>query len=334
MFSTVLIRWLVKTQDRGFLDNLRWALLLRIRGVWVAFHDPAAEFEFGNSYLRLNLSHDLPLIRRSYPLYSDNLGRIARYISEKYELLSVIDIGANIGDSAAVIHQHVRVPILCVEGEPKYLNHLRHNVSKMAPLPVIEESFIAAEEANLSVVVSAGTARLAPVTADGASKISTRSFEKLLAAHPNFAGAKLLKLDTDGMDVVILNSAYEWIVRQKPAIFFEYDPAFQSLHGDGGLLLLNRLSQSGYETAFVYDNTGDFMFSAPLSDGGFWRQFHEYLCGRASKKYVDLCVFHAEDRDVADEARPRELEVFRSARRYKSPIAIVKKEANRHSGCN
>jgi len=125
------------------LERLRrWNYLLKLREWVLRFADPTVEYKFCGSTLRLPLSHSLPFFRRASPLYAENLGRIAQQILTKYGTFGVIDIGANVGDVAAVIHQHAPLPILCVEGVPKFLELLALNVAAMVPAPVIEPSFV------------------------------------------------------------------------------------------------------------------------------------------------------------------------------------------------
>ena len=167
--ATLLLRLLISTKDRSSLDHVRWAILLRARQMLICVSDPIVEYDICDSKLRMPLSHDLPLIHRLYPLYSDNLGRIAAKLFTKYADLSVIDIGANVGDSVAMIHRHIRVPVLCVEGEPRFGKLLAANVAYKVPAPVIEQSFVGTGGEAFLAVVRHGTARLSPAWAEGAT---------------------------------------------------------------------------------------------------------------------------------------------------------------------
>ena len=318
-FATLVLKLLVSTKDRTFLDHARWAILFKLRSFLVGAGDPIVEYELHGAGLRMPLSHNLPLILRTFPLYSDNLGRIAALLSTKYPDLSVIDIGANVGDSVAMIHHHTHVPILCIEGEPKFGGLLGANVSTRVPAPVIEESFVGTGGNSLSAFVQDGTARLAPAGAGAAPAIRMKPLEQILQEHPSFQRSRLLKIDTDGMDVAILQSALGWISRARPVLFFEYDPDLQRTHGAGGLELLGELGRLGYRRVLVYESIGDYMFSAELENKLLLSELHEYFSGRASTKYCDLCVFHSEDDDIAEALRRRELNFFRTARRYSPP---------------
>ncbi len=314
--ATLLSNLLISTKDGSFLNLARWSALFSLRRILLRFSDPTIEYAFCGSTLRLPLSHDLPLIRRAYPLYSDNLGRIAKQLFTKLGAFGLIDIGANVGDSVAIIHQHAPLPILCVEGVPKFGELLAQNIAATLPAPVIEPSFVGTGGNALAAVVHNGTARLAHSTSSGGNTIRTKGFDQILEEHPGFQDSRLLKIDTDGMDIAILNSALDWISRQKPVLFFEYDPDLQHAHGDDGLELLGRLKDVGYHRVLIYENIGDYMFSAELGNERLFSELHEFFSGRQSNRYCDLCVFHREDEDIAETIRRSELDFFRAARSY------------------
>jgi hypothetical protein len=145
----------------------------------------------------------------------------------------------------------------------------------------------------------------------GAEAIRTRSFEQILAEHPDFEGSRLLKIDTDGMDIAILREAYNWVSRQKPVIFFEYDPDLQRVHHADGPGMLRALRDVGYSRVLVYENIGDYILSTELSNERLLSELHEFFSGRQSRRYCDLCVFHGDDDELAESIIQSELEFFR-----------------------
>lgn len=324
--ATILMNLLVATKDGTFVSLARWSALLTLRGIVLRFGDPIIGYTFCGSSLRLPLSHTLPLTRRCFSLYSENLGRIAAQLYSKFGAFSVIDIGANVGDTVAVIHKYAPLPILCIEGTPKFGVLLEQNVKATLPASVIEHSFVGIGGEPLTPVVHDGTARLeqtrlaqkklAQNGAPSGSAIPMKSLDQILEEHPQFKNSRLLKIDTDGMDIAILNSALDWISQQKPVLFFEYDPDLQRAHGAGGLEVLGKLKRIGYHRVLVYDAGGDYMFSTELENTALFSELHEYFSGRNSTKYCDLCVFHQDDEQFAEGVRLSEMNVFRAARKF------------------
>src|SRR5215468_3310141 len=84
-------------------DEIKFRVLRRMREWLVRHGDPVVQFDLDGSKMLAPLSHELPLTRKRLPCYSANLGRIAAQVKGKYPDLTVIDIGANIGDSAAIV---------------------------------------------------------------------------------------------------------------------------------------------------------------------------------------------------------------------------------------
>jgi FkbM family methyltransferase len=315
-FATLLLKLMLSTADRSFFDRIRWIVLASARRIWLRFGDPIVEYELCGSKLRIPFSHELPFYRRVYPYYSENLGRIAAGLSAKYGAFAVIDIGANIGDSAAILHAHVPVPVLCIEGEPRFADLLAFNLARLQPQPAIERCFVGGATEHFSVVVHDGTAELVHRDSRHGHAMQTRPLQQVLEQHPSFMNSRLLKIDTDGMDISILNDALPWISHTKPVLFFEYDPDLQRTHQAEGLELLRRLKTAGYSLVLVYENTGDYMFSAALGDDLLFTELHDFFSGRHSKRYCDLCIFHSEDNDVGEKIRSSEINFFRTVRQF------------------
>ncbi len=80
--------------------------------------------------------------------------------------------------------------------------------------------------------------------------------------------------------------------------------------------MLRNLRRLGYQLVLIYNNVGEFMFSAPLENEGLFSELHEFFSGRQSHIYCDLCIFHSDDGDIAETIRRSEIEFFRAARAY------------------
>ena len=82
--------------------------------------------------LFLPWGHRLPDYARHRPTYGQNLVQLARALSERLPPdagpLRVLDIGANVGDSAAQILAAVDARVLCVEGDPHWARYLHQNL--------------------------------------------------------------------------------------------------------------------------------------------------------------------------------------------------------------
>src|SRR5207249_5016916 len=55
------------------------------------------------------------------------LGRLAACIGDSDAEFGIIDVGANCGDTAALMRSHAKLPILCIEGDAKLYALLQKN---------------------------------------------------------------------------------------------------------------------------------------------------------------------------------------------------------------
>jgi hypothetical protein len=121
--------------------------------------------------LAMPWSHRLPDYARLVPTYGQNLVNLAVGLGEVDKPLGVIDVGANIGDSAAQILAKADARVICVEADPEYLPYLERNVGSDNRC-LIEFGLLVvdiAEASGLGAVRSGGTTRFAQDGADRAA---------------------------------------------------------------------------------------------------------------------------------------------------------------------
>ncbi len=247
---------------------------IETRRALVRFGDPTVRYAVGGVVLELPLSHQLPFFRKDHPMYDAAIGRVAAVVAGP-----VVDVGANVGDTAASIRSLSDVPVLCIEGDESYYTLLERNAAALEPVE-LERAFVEAS-ARGRVVRAAGTARVVA----GDEELPSKPLAQVLEEHPRFAHPAVLKLDTDGMDVAILLANLELLDRVRPVLFFEYDPHVGALPE-----IFERLRELGYERMLVYENTGELVCAGPVDP---WP--HEVYSGFGGARYADVCAFHRDD---------------------------------------
>jgi FkbM family methyltransferase len=278
----------------GHFREVTWSRLERALA-WVS--DPLVTYRIGGASLKLPLSHALPRIRKYCVHYGLNVGRIGEAVAHKYPEMTAIDVGANVGDTLAIMRARATYPILCVEAEERFFGILRENVRQF-PDVAIARAYLGEvdEDVEARLDVSKGTAVLRAGAGTGTVRVQTLA--TLLREFPAFSDAKLLKIDTDGFDVKIILGARALLSAAKPVVFFEYDPHFLSVHGDGGLRVFPALREAGYRQLLVYDNFGVVTAEIDLADEAGLAEMHRQNTGLGGGKYVDLCAFHERDSDL------------------------------------
>ena len=297
-----------RNRDRSPLyKGWRIALHLARRLVIRLLNDPTVEIDFHGQAIKLPLSHDLVVISVDYPGYATNLGKLASLVERKYGKSCLIDIGANVGDSVAMVRAHSKLPILAIDGDPGYFSLLLENVSG---IPDVECCMALvgngnSEDQRVELLTTAGTAR--PVKAHSAGAgLATRRLTSILDDHPAFRSAGLVKIDTDGFDTLIIGSELEFFSNRKPIIFFEYDPSLFRDHDALGFQILQRLHSAGYESALLYDNLGRFHCVVDLADAQLIADIQAYLLGHTPLKYFDIVAFGPADGDICTQLRAME----------------------------
>jgi FkbM family methyltransferase len=238
----------------------KWFKVFKIfniyRNVVLRFCDPVIEFRLQNKNLLMNFSHQLPLYLVQHKLYDTAIPRIINAIKGDDKLF-IVDVGANIGDtSAMIINDNPNVSILCVEGNPLFLNLLKLNF-KNDNRVTIEESFCSdvIEENKLSLDTQRGTAT---INSDlkNAIHFSFLTLDDIIKKHDKFSKVDFIKIDTDGFDYKVIRGSHSTISKNKPLIYFELDKSFLIKNNEEVMSIFNYFKYHAYEGFLVYDNYG------------------------------------------------------------------------------
>ncbi|MEI6595458.1 MAG: FkbM family methyltransferase [Bacteroidota bacterium] len=274
--------------------SIKHKLLILCRKFLLLFGEVNVEFKYHKYSLQIPFSHDLPLNMKMFPTYNVNLGKITKIVQQKYADLKVIDVGANIGDSVAVMHHEAVVPILCIEGNPKFLKLLEQNAKQFKDIE-IEASFVGEKSVKVNPQNNLGTAFLE----ESNEGIMVHTMQEVISKHPKFATAKLLKIDTDGFDNIIIRASKELLSNAKPVIFFEYDPFYLAKQNEKGIDIFDFLEVLNYTSAIVFDNFGFYLTTVSLSNKNLLKDLHHYF-NRNGSIYMDICVVHKDDVDLLE----------------------------------
>jgi len=305
--AQAVLDWSLAIPETTAAQRLAVRLIESVRQRLSRRGNPLIRYELDGHKLLMPLSHNLPLYRKHNCNYSSNLGRIAQQIAKFHPGAAAIDIGANIGDSVAIIRGQCNMPVLCIEGDPEFLRILHANLPALGQDVYIFGGFVATETGPLQAAIRSdgGSAHLEQGSGAGAT-IQAKSLQDILLQFPQFQSPRLLKIDTDGFDVAILRGALPMLRQEKPVLFFEYDPYYLSANGDNGLAALRQLSEIGYVKALVYDNFGDLMLTTDLKNEALLQELDAYFSGRRGKRYMDLCLFAESDLPLYESLRSAE----------------------------
>lgn len=247
--------------------------------------------------LVLPWSHRLPDYAAAGPGYGQNLVRLAAVLAEAGPL-TVLDIGANVGDSAVQILHAADGKVLCVEADVAYLEFLHRNVDADERVDVVEALLAVGDAASARTAVrTGGTTRFADgVEAGSGDAMPTITPAELRERFPAFAGLRLVKSDTDGYDVNLVPAvAAEW-ADARPVLFFEYDPYLTRLAGFDPAQVWSDLESLGYRHVAVWDNGATPVGRAPIDRIAEHARALDDQPGRGRPRaYWDVAVVHGDD---------------------------------------
>ncbi len=277
-------------------------------------------YRIGRYELILPADHLLDQYQSQFRLYDRVLGDIAQIVWQKYPGATSIDIGANIGDSAALICREQDFPVLCIEGSPRYVEILRRNLARLPPVIEVAPYLVGATAALVpagSLKEDKGTASLNAAAGAAGGFIAVRPLADILSDYPRFAAPRLIKSDTDGADFETLASSCGILQQHRPVLFFEYDPTFRRDGFEAGLQAIALLEQAGYRYFLVYDNYGNLMDFVTADVHARFAQFNRYLMSHAlfgrRIYYLDICACGKDDEDIAALLRDRQAQALDGA---------------------
>lgn len=305
MFNQMIMDYYLNTSNVGTYNRIKKRLLIECKKKISSIGKGTVHYKIGKVEIELPFSHDFPWIASLYPQHSMNLGRIAYYLSEKCDNLKVIDVGGNVGDSIAIIKHYVDIPILTIEGNPDFCEYLRKNSAQFDDI-YIENVFLGDFDHEIKGQIHQGNGT-AHIEVDNANKvIKTEKLGTVIGRNESFKLAKLLKIDTDGFDCIIIRGSIDVIATAKPVIFFEYAPRFLEMQSDDGVSVFRDLRDVGYKMALFYSSVGEYMFHANINDTLFIEALHNYL--KQTNGYCDICLFHESDMMLFEDVRDKEMQ--------------------------
>ena len=260
------------------------------------------EVRVGSFVLQMKKSSLLPEIYAKNPGYSGELGRAAGLYSTKYPDCAMLDIGANYGDSVAVVKSVVDMPVICYEGDPVAYDLLIKNLVQFRAVTAFN-CYLGEKDESLSATVEKGgwNSTLVPGHGETSRAIQLRSIDSLAeSGGVEYLKCKIIKIDTEGFDFRIMRGSMKYIEKTKPLIVVEYNRDNMGRINENGIDTLWQLRDLGYDRIVFFDGQARFVISLSLADKSMVQDLHDYADGRQGAIYhYDLCIFHRSDADLA-----------------------------------
>jgi len=241
-------------------------------------------------------NHPLFRKQKEQPYYDLGIGIAAKYLSTKYPEGTMVDIGANIGDTAAVIATYAKNRLVLVEASDYYFGILSQNARRIPNILAVKNVLIS-DGGDLTGVLQhwGGTASFHEKAGAGPQQKSQRLSDVADAT------TCFVKIDTDGFDFKILRSSLSWLQEVRPGCLFECQigtPA-ELVEAD---VLCAELQAAGYLYFTVWDDRGFHLVST--NSLGVLHDLNRYLLnnmtqhGHRAVSYYDVLCLHQKDEEV------------------------------------
>lgn len=225
---------------------------------------------YGQTRLRIPNHHPLRDHLKNHLYYDRFLPRLAERIDK-----TIIDVGANIGDTALHMAAFTSSSILAVEPDPNFLYLMEQNIKANNRESQISIFPYAISASNYSFTIcknqhESTSSLCANNEPDIGSTHNSKTFKQLLVENDlQCSDIGLIKIDVDSMDWDCINSLCDcWDEPNAidlPVIFFEMCPLHPYNHNDlsnaetlktNYLKSISRLISLGYDYFQVFDNYG------------------------------------------------------------------------------
>jgi FkbM family methyltransferase len=243
----------------------------------------------------MNLSHNLPLYYVDNPNYDRVLPKICKYLHIHDGKMKLIDVGANIGDTAAFVAAVTEGHILCVEGSPYFVSLLYENIKHIKNCHIEVDVAFCSDKDGIAVyknLYEGGTSKLIRIE-DANKKYAVKTLNAIIKGHPIFQDANILKIDTDGFELEVLQGGMEFITAATPVIYFEFAPDI--LQNADKYEVINKIFpmcyEIGYENSLFYDNFGNVQSVVKTDDMAHILEMVSKI-DREKIYYYDILVVH------------------------------------------
>lgn len=214
----------------------------------------------GNFEILIPSRHALAKIQQGQPYRDLCVGISAKYISSKYPQGTLMDIGANIGDTAAMMASFSPNRLVLIEASDYYFGILSQNAARLPNPIVLKQVLIADGKPELGSLQHWGGTAFFRKDATGNTEIQTVRLCEIADESTRF-----VKIDTDGFDFMIIADSLEWLAAAQPALLFEDQIQSQS-ELENANDVIARLMQAGYAYFIVWDDPGRHVVSTGSLD--------------------------------------------------------------------
>ena len=269
----------------------------------VAARERDVTYEINGFRLLLPAAHPLPAFQAAHRLYDRFLVSLGECLPDG---AAAIDIGANVGDSAAALCAKASMrTVFCVDGSSTYFKYLEKNARIIASHghDIHCLRAVVGPARTRARIVEAWSSGQVVVSQSGEETLTLDAVCRL--ARERVSRITVVKIDTDGFDMSVIQSGPAELERHEPLLFFE---VWMRSRSELPLFVstLSLLSRLGYSRFTILDNFGNIMLeteelSALAHIAGYVATLNEGISTRTIY-HVDVFASTERNRDIHESA--------------------------------
>lgn len=208
--------------------------------------------------VKLNNCYSYPIYSRLFKELNNPLLELAYQTwKEKGDKISIIDVGAAIGDTILLIDSNIPDCIgrsFCIDGDKEFFEYQKMNLKQYSQIECINSLLTDIDNTNINdlVRIHSGTA-----SSIGVNQVNARTLDSIMI-EKKLTGLDLLKIDVDGFDGKVLLGSENLLKKFKPNIIFEWHPLMINKTGNDFMQVFNVLDKNGYDKYLWYTKYGAF----------------------------------------------------------------------------
>ncbi len=205
----------------------------------------------------VNYGHTYPLTSRKIRTFDNPVVELVFQVSSAIgRPISLVDVGANIGDTILVLEANCPEMIdefLCVDADSEFFGYLKSNLAHLKGGKFLCTLLSASDGAERSLVRHVRST----ASACGGENIAAQTLDSAVAASGP-QRVDVLKTDVDGLDGKVLLGSRQVLAKHQPAVIFEWHPLLCRGASNNWTDHFDALEQCGYEHYIWYTKYGEF----------------------------------------------------------------------------
>ncbi len=258
----ILKKTLIRSQENSFTKPIWWNFWNKSCETFTCpistkLHGYDVILNYGYTYpiySRLFTSYNNPLVELVYQAYSAN----------NNSQVTLIDIGAAIGDTVLLIHSSCPNMVsnyYCLDGDKEFFNYLQYNLNFLSEaIPVFTMLSDGDKSEKELIRTHKGTA-----SSQGTVEVEARPLDAVMQ-EVNVKSIDIIKIDVDGFDGKVISGSKQILEAHKPAIIFEWHPILTERTNNCLLEPFQVLSSCGYNKFVWFTKYGEFSHFTDGSD--------------------------------------------------------------------